>query len=304
MENTEMWVSLQEICKHLKLSKDTVKRLVLNRLEGFHIVRRGVENGGVTLPVDNKNFVIPLPVPVVERLSIIEKTALISEAVYMIFYAYDEQHLRWYETERFGKFLQIIMIVIVIIIIIASWGTLTGPAMSGYAAAQAVLMAIGKMLLIAVICHVALKFIASTNWNPALKAALSAAVMIAGAAFGGGFSVDLVMTALTLTAITAEAVNIFIGEQVKDLQDEMNSVYSKFDERKSQLDEIQQSLDTGIDTEFVTELSLMDNPYQYRLYTVDQWRYMMIDASRDRSSLFMNPVERIKNNYNNLYATY
>ena len=28
MENTEMWVSLQEICKHLKLSKDTVKRLV------------------------------------------------------------------------------------------------------------------------------------------------------------------------------------------------------------------------------------------------------------------------------------
>ena len=294
----------KDVIIECQLTKNTVKRLVLNRLEGFHIVRRGVENGGVTLPVDNKNFVIPLPVPVVERLSVIEKTALISEAVYMIFYAYDEQHLRWYETEKFGKFLQIVMIVIVIIIIIASWGTMTGPAMSGYAAAQAVMAAIGKMLLIAVICHVALKFIASTNWSPALKAALSAAVMIAGAAFGGGFSVDLVMTALTLTTITAEAVNIFIGEQVKDLQDEMNSVYSKFDERKSQLDEIQQSLDTGIDTEFVTELSLMDNPYQYKLYTVDQWRYMMIDASRDRSSLFMNPVERIKNNYNNLYATY
>ena len=27
MENTEKWVSLQEICDHLDLSKDTVKRL-------------------------------------------------------------------------------------------------------------------------------------------------------------------------------------------------------------------------------------------------------------------------------------
>ena len=287
-----------------QLTSNTVKRLILHNLSGFHIVRRGVKNGGVTLPIDNKNFVIPLPVPVVERLSIIEKTALISEAVYMIFYAYDEQHLRWYETEKFMNFLQIVMIVIIVIITIVSMGTVTGPAASGWAAAQAALMALGKMILIAVICQIALKFIASTNWSPALKAALSAVVMVAGAAFGGGFNVDIIMTALTLTTITAEAVNIFIGEQVKDLQDEMNSVYSKFDERKSQLDEIQQSLDTGIDTEFITELSLMDNPYQYKLYTVDQWRYMMIDASRDRSSLFMNPVERIKNNYNNLYATY
>lgn len=289
-----------------QLDATTVKRLVIHNLSGFHIVRRGVKNGGVTLPIDDKNFVIPLPVPVVERLSIIEKTALLSEAVYMIFYAYDEQHLRWYETKEFMKALQIVMIIIVVIIIILSWGTMTGPAMSGYAAAQAVLMAIGKMILIAVVCHVALKFIASTNWSPALKAALSAAVMIAGAAFGGGFSIDLVMTALTLTTITANAVSIFIGEQVKDLQDEMNSVYSRFEERKSTLDKAQDALDTGVDTAFVTELALMDNAsfYQHRLYTVDQWRYMMIDASRDRSSLFTNPVERIKDNYNNLYATY
>lgn len=289
-----------------QLTSNTVKRLILHNLSGFHIIRRGVKNGGVSLPVDNKNFVMPLPVPVIERLSIIEKTALLSEAVYMIFYAYDEQHLRWYETEEFMNFLQIVMIVIVIVITIISLGTATGPAMSGYAAAQAVLAAIGKMILIAVVCHVALKFIASTNWSPALKAALSAAVMVAGAAFGGGFSIDLVMTALTLTTITANAVSIFIGERVKDLQDTMNSVYSRFEERKSTLDEAQDALDTGVDTEFVTELALMDNAsfYQHRLYTVDQWRYMMIDASRDRSSLFTNPVERIKDNFNNLYATY
>lgn len=28
MENIEKWISLQEICKHLNLSRDTVKRLV------------------------------------------------------------------------------------------------------------------------------------------------------------------------------------------------------------------------------------------------------------------------------------
>ena len=287
-----------------QLTSNTVKRLILHNLSGFHIVRRGAKNGGVTLPIDNKNFVIPLPVPVVERLSIIEKTALISEAVYMIFYAYDEQHLRWYETEKFMNFLQIVMIVIIVIITIVSMGTTTGPAANGWAAAQAALMALGKMILIAVICQIALKFIASTNWSPALKAALSAAVMVAGAAFGGGFSVDIVMTALTLATITAEAVNIFIGEQVKDLQDEMNSVYSKFDERSSELTKVQQALDTGIDTEFVTELSLMDNPYQYRLYTVDQWKYMMTDAYKDFNSIYENPVTRTINNRNNLYATY
>lgn len=289
-----------------QIDSNTVKRLILHNLSCFHIVRRGVKNGGVSLDIDNKNCLLPLPVPVVERLSIIEKTALLSEAVYMTFYAYDEQHLRWYETEKFMSLLQIVMIVIMIVIIIASWGTMTGPAMAGYSAAQAVLMAIGKMILIAVVCHVALKFIASTNWSPALKAALSAAVMVAGAAFGGGFNIDLVMTALTLTTITANAVSIFIGERVKDLQDTMNSVYSRFEERKSKLDEAQDALDTGVDTEFVTELALMDNAsfYQHRLYTVDQWRYMMIDASRDRSSLFTNPVERIKDNFNNLYATY
>jgi hypothetical protein len=289
-----------------QLTSNTVKRLILHNLSGFHIVRRGVKNGGVTLPIDNKNFVIPLPVPVVERLSIIEKTALLSEAVYMIFYAYDEQHLRWYETEKFMKFLQIAMIIIMIVIIIASWGTMTGPAMAGMEAAMAVAEMIGEMLIIAVVCHITLKLIASTNWSPALKAALSAAVMIAGAAFGGGFSADWVMTALTLTAITAEAVNIFIGEQVKDLQAEMNSVYSRFDDRSSELNKAQEALDTGVDTAFVTELSLMDNvsAYQHKLYSVDQWRYMMIDASRDRDSLFVNAVTRFKNNQNNLYATY
>ena len=289
-----------------QLTSNTVKRLILHNLSGFHIVRRGVKNGGVSLPIDNKNFVIPLPVPVVERLSIIEKTALLSEAVYMIFYAYDEQHLRWYETEKFMNLLQIVMIIIMIVIIIASWGTMTGPAMAGYSAAQAALMAIGKMLLIAVICHIALKLIASTNWSPQLKAALSAAVMIVGAAFGGGFSIDIVMTALTLTTITANAVSIFIGEQVKDLQDEMNSVYSKFETRSSQLEEVRKSQTSGISTEFITELALMDNvsPYQFRVYTVDQWKYMMTDAYKDFDRIYENPVTRTINNRNNLYATY
>lgn len=290
-----------------QLTSDTVKRLVLHNLSGFHIVRRGVKNGGVTLPIDNKNFVIPLPVPVVERLSIIEKTALISEAVYMIFYAYDEQHLRWYETEKFMNFLQIVMIVIIIIITIVSMGTATGPAASGWAAAQAALMALGKMILIAVICHITLKFIASTNWSPALKAALSAAVMVAGAAFGGGLSSsDLIMTALTLTSITSNAISIFIGEQVKDLQDEVNSVYSNFNTRSSYLEEVRKSQLSGVGTEFLTELALMDSTdsYQFRVYTVDQWRYMMLDACKDFDRVFENAVTRATNNRNNLYATY
>ena len=185
-------------------------------------------------------------------------------------------------------------------------GTATGPAASGWAAAQAALAVLGKMILIAVVCQIALKFIASTNWNPQLKAALSAAVMIAGAAYGGAFSVDLVMTALTLTAITADAVSIFIGEQVKDLQDEMNSVYSKFETRSSQLEEVRKSQTSGIGTEFITELALMDNisPYQFRVYTVDQWKYMMTDAYKDFDRIYENPVTRTINNRNNLYATY
>ena len=294
-----------------QLTNDTFKRIGINKLDGFHIIRRGVNNGGVTLPIDNKNFVIPIPVPVVERLSLIEKTALISEAAYMIFYAYDEQHLRWYETPRFAKFLQVIMLAIVVVIIIFSFGTMTGPATTLYAAAQAALMLLIKIAVLTIVCNLLLKFIASTNWSPQLKAAMSAIVMI-GAAYAGGAFNNIAMTALTLTSITSNAISIYSAEQVEDLQDEMNSVYSNFSERKSELDEVQKSLETGISTDFVTDLttdiSLMsgtNSSIGLRFYQPDEFFYVAKGNMNYNYDLcYRNSVSHIKDNYNNLYATY
>ena len=41
MDNTERWVSLDMICAHLGLSRDTVKKMVVNQgLPGYHINRK------------------------------------------------------------------------------------------------------------------------------------------------------------------------------------------------------------------------------------------------------------------------
>ena len=41
MENTEKWVSLDTICEHLGLSRDTVKKMVISQgMPGYHINRK------------------------------------------------------------------------------------------------------------------------------------------------------------------------------------------------------------------------------------------------------------------------
>ncbi len=41
MENTEKWVSLDTICEHLGLSRDTVKKMVVNQgMPGSHASRK------------------------------------------------------------------------------------------------------------------------------------------------------------------------------------------------------------------------------------------------------------------------
>lgn len=294
-----------------QLTADTVKRISLRKLSGFHIVRRGVSNGGVTLEVDNKNFIIPLPVEVVDRLSIIEKTALLSEAVYMLFYAYDEQHLRWYETEKFMTLIKVFVIIIMIVITILSFGTATPFTTTGTAALFAILEVVFYMLLVAVVVHVTLKFIAKYVDNPALKAALSAAVMVAAMWAGGGFEAFDMLTAAQLVAISAEAVSIYVGDIQLDLQEEINSVNSLYKSRMETLEEASKALDTGIGTEFVTglvtDLGLSGNYHkasQYRVYTPDQFKYMSLDAFRDHNALHRNAVEIFNNNRNNRFATW
>jgi hypothetical protein len=290
-----------------QIEPNVVKKISVFKLAGFHIIRRGSFNGGVTLNIDNENFVIPLPVPVVERLSVIEKTALLSEAVYMIFYAYDEVHLRWYETEAFMNLIKIVMYIIMIVIIIISFGTATGIAASGMAALEAFIMALGKLILISIISFAALKLIASTNWSPQLKAVMSFGVMIAAAWAGGAFDEFTALTALELVSITAEAVNIYIGEVQLNLQNNTNSVYSAYEKRSSELEDITKGLYSGVDTAFIASLSL-DNttqaPSQYRMYTPSQFIYMCKEAVFNRDVLFMNSAEQFKNNMNNPHIIY
>lgn len=294
-----------------QLTTDTVKRISLRKLDGFHIVRRGVSDGGVTLEIDNKNFIIPLPVDVVDRLSIMEKTALLSEAVYMLFYAYDEQHLRWYETEKFMTLIKVFVIIIMIVITILSFGTATPFTTTGTAALFAILEAVFYMLLVAVVVHVTLKFIAKYVDNPALKAALSAAVMVVAMWAGGGFEAFDMLTAVQLVAISAEAVSIYVGDIQLDLQEEINSVNSLYKSRMETLEEASKALDTGIGTEFVTGLVTdlgLSGGYrkasQYRVYTPDQFKYMSLEAFRDHNALHRNAVEIFNNNRNNRFATW
>ena len=269
----------KEIVITKQINETTTKTMYVTSFSAFDIIKRGSNSGGVTLEADDKNLIIPLPVPVVERLSLMDRTEILGCAAHLVFYALKVEHLKWYETERFMKFLQIIMIVIIIIIIVMSWGTLSW--------ATAPLLALKTVLMqvaIAVCVTLALKFIAANVSSTKLKILLSVAAMVAGA-WAGGMTFDLSWTtAFFLTSMCAYAADIYIGDKMEELQDEISSFNTKAEKRLEQQKDLLEEINAGIDVtqlaEWMTDIGNY-SPATVTLMTPSQFYSMAVDGYRN-----------------------
>ena len=232
-----------------QLTKNTYRRIDIRNFHAVSIVRADVPRGK-DLSLGDKNLLIPLAIPVVARLTIMEKTALLGRSVHLLFYAVQHTHLEWYETKKFANALKVamivIMVVVTVIVTVVTWGSGTGPTLTAFSAAMAAL----EVVAIAVAVQLALKLIATFVDDPALKAALSLVVMAIGIYFtmGADFGMNG-LTALQLGSACVNAAAMYMGDIVADdlgeFQQDVDSFTQKYNERSKQQQEVMKGLDMG-----------------------------------------------------------
>ena len=248
--------SSNENAKDLILKKQitntTVKTITIRNFTSFNIIRRGVSNGGVSLEADDENLVIPLPVPVVERLTLLDRTALLGRSVHLLFYAFEHQHLEWYETEKFGKFLQFLTIAITVVVTIVSWGTATNAAMT----LSSILLGTLKTVTIGVALQVALKMITTYVDSTFLKMALSVVAMIIAIYIGSGFDNLNALTAIQLSEIPVKAFDIYTNDLTSILQQDITNFTNEYSSMSEEYSNIIKELNSGLTASDITELTL------------------------------------------------
>lgn len=234
-----------------QIEANVTKTLTMFNFSSLNIIRRGVSNGGVSLEVDDENLVIPLPVPVVERLTLMQKSALLGESCYLMFYALEKQHIKWYQTKAFSTFLQVVCIVITIVITIVSFGSLTGESI----ALTTVLISALKAIAIGVGLQLALMAISKLVHNIGLQIALSVAAMALAAWTGGGFSgFDGMSFAGNLVELPSKAINLYTQDLTNNLQNDMKKYQSEYEKISETNSQILKSFESGLTSSDIVNL--------------------------------------------------
>ena len=271
-----------------QITETEVKILTCNSFTSFNIIRRGSYSGGVSLQLDDPDLVIPLPVDVVERLTLMEKTDLLCKAAYLTFYAYERIHLEWYETEKFASFLKILVIAISVVVTIISLGTASWATMTWSAAMFAVL----KAVAIGVALQLALKLIMDNVNDPALKAALAVAATAVAIYAGGGFDNFNGLTAVRLVELPVQAASIYmnsVNEKLFDnLNDDMKSFSSAYKTRSEHNTSLINSFNQGLDVSNITELMVgeMEDVRDASLLSPTQFYEMAVGGYRNYDTLY------------------
>lgn len=256
---------------------------------------------GVSLDADNENMLIPLPVKVVESLSILEKTALLGEACYLLFYAVQHVHLEWYQTDAFASFMQVFQIAIIVIAAVLSIWT-GGQSLTLASAAIAVL----KAATIAVGTSLALQLISELVSDTTLKVILSMAVMIVAFWAGGGFDAIFeefdFTKAVNLVTMPVKAIQIVTNDLMSALQSEYEDFTEKYEARLEEYEEAFDEINDGLSTEFLADLivsggmhsnSATNSIVSSIVYSPSAFYFMTFDYYRDFDTL-----------YDGLYDTY
>ena len=237
-----------------QIDETRVRTLTIKNFKSFIIIRRGVENGGKEMLLDDKNLVIPLPKQVLDRLTLMEKTSLLGLSAYLIFFAVQHQHLEWYETEKFADALSMFSIVLTIVITIVSLGSLTGPSM----VLSEALWALAESIAIGIGLQGALKLISELVDDPFLKMILTVAAVIAAVYLTGGFDNFSLHDVTTLCEIPAMAGDMMLGditEQMSKLMGERESFNAEYSSRLDNFESINQQMNSGLSAFNIVDLS-------------------------------------------------
>ena len=276
-----------------QITDNTYEVIDIPHLKGITIIRAG-KSHACELELGTRNFLIPIPTKLLDRLTLMEKTALLGKCIHMSFYSVHVEHLEWYETEKFRNAMNTvmtgIMVVVVIVVTVSTWGTMTTEAVT----LSALLTTALKAVLIAGGVQLALHLISTYVDDPALKAALSMAVMTIGVALSMGADFGLNgMTALELGASAIEAANIYTNttfeREANAFQSEVNSFNSTYNSRSELMEKVNKTLNSSA-------LDALDLSY----YNIDT--SVVNSAITSPTQFFNMALGNIATNYDLLYT--
>lgn len=267
----------------------TVEIKTISDLKYLTVIRHGGYSSAYELCGNSENFLIPLPEDITWSLSLMDRTELFPEALYLQLYSYQEQHLKWYQTTAFMDLMKFMAIVIAVYTMGQS-GTLLG-ALSTLGAALAL--------------SVAFKLLMKSGLGGNLKIFIALVAMVAATYAGGGFDSNTFMDAVQLVDIGSKAMDMYTKDKMNTLQNQINQFTADFEKQSKELEEEQKKLNgNSIDAGFVVNLNKMeelsDVLNEGQVLSPSALREVMIAGYLDWDQLYYNPVDRF---YDSLYHT-
>lgn len=239
-----------------------------------------------TARVTDSKFIFPIAYAGLKSLTVYDKTKLLSEGFYMLFFAKKTQHLEFYETAAFGTFLQIVGVVVTIVVSIFTMGSQT-------MTVQMAIQALIKMAVVYVGVTLALKIISAVVPDSTMKAVLSAVVLVAAIAIGGGFNDFDFSTAVQLAEVPSKVIDIYTKDQMKFAQQDMADLQSRYKSAKEQIDKATGQTTLGIDTFDVLSAQSITREWGGRLMSVDEY-YTLALTCPDLYSVCQDQIDRNK----------
>lgn len=278
--NATLTASVDEMYRlsiYKQISETEAEVIHVDNLRSWNGVLAGqtkVENLLMKDGVANSHFLIPLSVKLIDNMTFMERTDLLSHCVHMTLYIYSQYKLEYREGGILGKLLQVLSIIVTVVISIIA--PPAGAAMAGSLSAISA-TAISNILsnlftnfLIGMALSIALKVIMKMSGSTSLKMILSAITMAAAVYIGGGFDGALdslsngLKTAVDLAEIPLKVIDMYVNTKLQEtmeamnaLQSEASAFYDSYNEIYAQYSEILNSLNAGISTEYLVGLQRM-----------------------------------------------
>jgi hypothetical protein len=227
----------------------------------------------------NEELVFPVLSAVMRKLSILDRTRLLDNAIYIQHYAFNHEYVKWYATSAFAAILRVIMLIILIIVTIVSWGSATAPT----AKLTAALWTILETVVIAIALTMALKLIAKYT-DGFLQAALSAVAIVAAMYLTGGFTDFGLNEAFVLVNSAVDAFNIYLGEKMEALQAETNQFKSEFEARQEEQTDAMGIFNDNLSVLDVADFTIntdYSKTVNSAIYNTDNFYYLATEAYKD-----------------------
>lgn len=273
-------------------------------------ISRGGRGATVTLPFNDPDFILPIPVKAMANLNYLEQVSALSMSMYMMFYAARYDKITYYKSTGFGKFLGGVAIVVGIALSVISFGSSLNLSAAGAALTLATVLTALEPLLIGLALTIALKITSKVINDPTLKAAVTIALSVTAMYVGGGFdnfSFDF-STLSSLANMPIEAMNIYTKAKLDNIADKMKSLtgsseafQTAYNALTEKYESLLKSFNTGITTAQLTSMNQSEVAnMEASLMSPSMLRYMLIEGYKDFDVIYKSSIDVFFAQQNNI----